>query len=281
MSRHAFDKGSKWMVSHQGKGILFLGGVREVRCRAVQPEVVQPRQLPDGLLEVYARGQKQPDYVVVEVATYPERRVAEQALDDLMLVYQDRRVLPDLLILVLRPKGRLRVEKELEVRGRRGLSRLAAEWKVVELWNVPATDLLAAGDVGLIPWAPLAQFDDPPEALLRQCRERIEQQADEKERANLLAVTQVFSRLRFPARRFQEILGGKKVMNESPLIQELMAEKLQDAILRILKARFGDVPSDLVEYLRAVTREKKLNALIDKAAVCRNLEAFRTFLLTQ
>ena len=58
----------------------FLAGIRDVqRCQAVQPEVVQPRQLPDGLLEVYARGQRKPDAVLIEVATYPEKRVQEQA----------------------------------------------------------------------------------------------------------------------------------------------------------------------------------------------------------
>jgi predicted transposase YdaD len=140
---------------------------------------------------------------------------------------------------------------------------------------------LAADDVGLVPWLPLTRFTGEPERLLRQCRERIERQTDFRERANLLAVTQVFSRLRFPSPKLLEILGGSKVMAESPLIQELVAEKLQIAILGILEERFQTVPSDLAEQVRAVTREKKLNILIRKASVSRNLEAFRDFLLTQ
>ena len=51
-----------------------------------------------------------------------------------------------------------------------GLNRWRAGWKVVELWNVPAEGLLLAGDVGLIPWVPLAKFDGPPEPVFRQCR---------------------------------------------------------------------------------------------------------------
>ncbi|MBI1914574.1 MAG: hypothetical protein HYS12_07525 [Planctomycetes bacterium] len=71
MARQESDKSNKWMVRHQGRGILFLAGLRDVqRCQAVQPEVVQPRQLPDGLLEVCARGQRTPDPVLIEVATY-------------------------------------------------------------------------------------------------------------------------------------------------------------------------------------------------------------------
>ena len=83
--------------------------------------------------------------------------------------------------------------------------------------DVPAADLLAAEDASLIPWLPLTRFDGEPKRLLRQCRERIVQQADLKERANLLAVTQVFSRLRFPSPRLLEILGGKNIMAESRL----------------------------------------------------------------
>src|SRR5262249_20301546 len=157
------------------------------------------------------------------------------ALDDLMLVYQDRRLLPDLVVLVLRPKGQFRVANRLVVRGRHGLSCLTAEWRVVELWNVPAADLLAANDVRLIPWLPLTRFEGEPRKLLEQCRDRIDEQADYHERANLLAVTQVFSRLRFPSPQLLDILGGAKIMAESPLIQELMAENTQNNILQVLE----------------------------------------------
>ena len=167
MPRHEFDKSSKWLLQRHGKSILFLGGAAGVQsCRALQAEVVQPRQLPDGLLEVLFQGQKKPDYVLVEVATYPEKRVPEQVLDDLMLTYQQLRVLPELLTLVLHPRGRLRVSSQLQLQSRLGWSKMICEWKVVELWTRPAEELLAAGDVGLIPWVPLANFQGPPQTLL-------------------------------------------------------------------------------------------------------------------
>jgi len=37
-------------------------------------------------------------------------------------------------------------------RSRLQWSRLACGWKVVELWQLAAEELLAAGDVGLVPW---------------------------------------------------------------------------------------------------------------------------------
>src|SRR5262249_15499422 len=109
MPRHDFDKGSKRLIGTHGNAVLYLGGARQVtRWRALQAEVVQPRQLPDGLLEVFFAGRKKPDYFLLEVATYPEARVLEQALDDLTLTYQTFRQMPELLILVLHPKGQAR-----------------------------------------------------------------------------------------------------------------------------------------------------------------------------
>jgi hypothetical protein len=52
MAKPAYDTSSKWLLEHQGRAIALLGGLRDViSCRARQAEVVQPRQLPDGLLE--------------------------------------------------------------------------------------------------------------------------------------------------------------------------------------------------------------------------------------
>ncbi len=45
---------------------------------AAQAEVVQPRQLPEGLLEVRLQGEARDGLFLLEVATYPERRVGTQ-----------------------------------------------------------------------------------------------------------------------------------------------------------------------------------------------------------
>jgi hypothetical protein len=276
MPRHEFDKGSKYLVQRQGRGVLWLGGARHVRrYRALQAELVQPRRLPDGLLEVFFQGRSKPDYVLVEVATYPERRALKQALEDLTLAHLHLRVVPEMLMLVLRPKGRFRVSGRHEVRSRLGWSQLGCGWKVVELWTLGAEELLAAGDVGLVPWVPLTRFDGPPEPLLERCRERIEQQAHPNDRENLLAVAQVMTRLRFPQPELVNLLGGTKVMIESPLIKELLAEDRQQAIMEVLTTRFGAVPQKVRKPLRSVVDLKRLTGLIRFAVECPDLEAFR------
>jgi hypothetical protein len=151
-----YDKSSKWLIQHHGDSILRLARVEKIEAwRPAQAEVVQPRQLPDGLLEVRLQGEARDDLFLLEVATYPERRVGKQLTGDLMLVYLDRGELPEAVTLVLRPKGKYRIPRSRNLRSRHGLSSCRLKWRVVELWTIPAEDLLQAHDVGLIPWVPL------------------------------------------------------------------------------------------------------------------------------
>jgi hypothetical protein len=70
MPRQRYDMSSKWMLHNQGKGILLVGGLKNVRCIEPMPgEIVQTRRYPDGLLKVYIGDEKKPSHVLVEIAT--------------------------------------------------------------------------------------------------------------------------------------------------------------------------------------------------------------------
>jgi hypothetical protein len=272
-----FDKSSKWMIQHHGDSILRLAKIENIQnWRPVQAEIVQPRQLPDGLLEVRLQDESQDNLFLLEVATYPERRISQQLTRGMMLVYLDRGELPEAVTLVLRPKGKYRVARGTNLRSRRGLSSCNLKWRVVELWNIPGEELLAAHDVGLIPWVPLTDFSATPESILERCRDTIQQDAPPCERANLLAVTQVLTYLRYNDVGLLTILGGTRTMIESPLIQELVSARIHKCIVAFLETRFGQVPRDLVEQIQAVDDEDQLNELVRSAASCRDLDSFRT-----
>ena len=153
----------------------------------------------------------------------------------------------------------------------------------MELWTLPAEELLQAGDVGLIPWVPLTDFADPPETMLRRCREAIETHAPPAEKADLLAVTQVFSFLRYNDLAMLTALGGKEVMLEIPFLDEIVMEKTRETarvtahqyIVTVLEARFGEVPVDLAEEIESIDDEKQLRGLVRLAASCPDLDAFR------
>jgi hypothetical protein len=282
MPQQFYDPSSKWMLEEHGASILYLAGARSVvSCKARKAEVVQPRQLPDGLLEVRFAREKETRLVLVEVATYPEKRVLEQMADDLRLVRQVRGVLVDALVLCLCSRGAYRVPQSVEDASPLGWSAETLCWKVVELWTLSAEELLAAPDVALALWATLAKHDGPTEVLLQRCRDRIDRDGGQQ-RPNLLAVAQVFAKLHFDRPEWLDILGGRQAMIESPLIQEIVEESMREGqvklIVRILQRKFGPVGPAIESGLALVKDEEKLMLLGEQAGTCASLQAFEAAL---
>ena len=245
MERFRYDRSSKWLIEHHGDLILRLGDVRDVeQWRAVQPEVVQPRQLPDGLLEVRRRNEQQFHPYIIEIETYPDPSTSQQLVDDIMLVYQDRRELPDVLVLVLRPKGNLRIAGETALRSRAGTA-----------------------------------FAHPhrgsAENVLRECRRIIDEKSTAQEHDNLLAVSQVLLSLNYNDARLFAILGGREAMIESPVLEQFVAEHLHRAIRGVLSTRFGSLPPELEVKLGTIIDDDRLQELVKLATSCLNLEAFQ------
>ena len=69
-------------------------------------------------------------------------------------------------------------------------------------------------------------------------------------------------------------------MIESPLIQELMAAQNHGHILRFLKHGSEQFRVELTAALQAIQDETKLKELLDWAAECPDLDAFRARLST-
>lgn len=272
-----YDKSSKWLIQHHGDAILRLAGINNlVRWNPRQAELVQPTQLPDGLIEAQLEGETEPDLFLIEIATYPERRVVEQVQRNLALTWLDRHLVPEVLVLVLCPRGVYRIPASHALQSRRGWASWQTGWKVVELWELPAATLLAAGDPGLVPWVATAKIDGPPEPVFEECRRVIEQTAAPDERSTLFAVTQILARLRYNDPNLISMLGGRDFMIESPLIDELRAEERQDDILRFLTVRFGPIPADIRIPLKELYNLDRLGGLIEAAALAQDLDAFRS-----
>ena len=159
-------------------------------------------------------------------------------------------------------------------------------------WKIPAQTLLDTGDVGLVPWIPLCDAGDSPEPVLERCRELIDQQAPPGEHENLLVVTAVLAGLRYTKAELFPILGDPKMIVESPLLKELLdevrpeireegrqegrQEGRRDSILRLLEKRFGRIPDSLVERVRAVHDDARLQQIFDLATDCQDLASFES-----
>lgn len=270
-----YDRSSKWLIQNFGGALLWLGGIRDVvSWKPLQAEVVQPRRLPDGLLEVEITGNSQPVPFLLELATYPEQRVSEQVLSDVAIVYLERRILPEMLSIVLQPKGRVRVAGRHQIRSLVGLTGWSLRWRVVELWKLRAEDALASDRVGVIPWVPLMRFSGQPERLLRECRNRIDRDAPDEQRENLLVVTQVLAGLRYNDLDLNAFFGGISGMLELPILKEAAIERQKKDILSVLEARFDAVPGSLIDQVQTIHDEDRLDELIRHAARARTLKAF-------
>lgn len=281
--REAKDRGSKWLLEHHGDSVLRLAGITGFSSwRPAPTELVHPLESPDGVLEVFFPGRDEPDPVIVEIATYPERRVNDQMARDAMVVLLGRRVLPTLLTIVLHPKGNLRVTGDHAWTCPQGRTRLGLQWQVIELWTLAAGDLLAAADVGLIPLVPLTHIDGPPDVVFRQCRQRIDQ-APQEEQENLLAVAQVMAQMRYNDAGLLSIFGGQPMFDDSPLVQAAVdracrkstRKTMREMILQVLETRFGAVPLPVVELLDATADEQRLRGLNTEAVRCSSLDDFR------
>jgi hypothetical protein len=287
-----YDKSSKWYIQHHGDLILWMAGVKSIAFWAArQAELVLPRQLPDGVLSVLEHGQTRPDIYILEFATYPDARVPSQAVRDTAAGLLEHGVLPEVIVLFLHEKGNVPAADSVELRSRKGFTNLKLSWRAVKIWEPSAEDLLAAGDVALSPWVPLMNFSGPPEPIVSRCRARIDHETSSPDREDLLTVSQFLLKLRYDKepllKRLQNLLGGREAMIGSPLYQEIVEEAerngetraMRRVILKFLSARFGPAAKDLEVELKAVEFDR-LDGLVDFAAKCRNLAAFRKRLLS-
>ncbi len=300
MTRDRKDRSANWLIEAHGGSLLRLANVTGfTKCEAVESVLTFPKQMPDGLLEVTFSHRSEPDPFLIEVEVFPDRESLDQLRDDAAMVILTRNVLPDILILVLRPKGNAAIPEEIVVASPHGMSEMRLRIRVVNLWTLSAESLLEMNDVGLIPWVPLTQWNGSPESLLRTCRDRIVSEGPAREVGNLLAATRTMAEIRYNdfnlLKLFEEIpMTMEKVFNASPFIQRLKADSQREGmregmregkretssqlIIRQLTKRFGTVPNDLMARLATVTDEAKLLDIVDCAYECNDLHEFLTAL---
>jgi hypothetical protein len=303
-----YDRHSKWIIGQHGDSILRLGGLSDeiVKWYAAQAEIVEPTKLPDGLLEVLFTGRKGTDTFIIEIVTYADKRVFRQVQEDVALVYAQRKIIPEVLVVVLRPKGSVDIVGSHVLTSRLGWTRWETNCRVVQLWHVPEETIWSLRDPGLVRWIPLCKSDRSPEAVVDQCRETIERDALVSEQLNLLVVTQVFTWLRYQDNSLLQRLGGRKMITDSDLIQEVVEELVEErvskvveervskvveervskvelekgirenseAILAVLESRFDSLPEELLRRLRQVRDEAELKRLIRWAARCPDMVSF-------
>lgn len=282
--RFQYDKGGKWLIEHHADAILKLAGIGPVvSVKPLPGEVVQSRQLPDGMVEARLVGRPDPVLCLIEINTYSYASTAHELLDDVLLTYLNRRVVPEVIALTLSTKDNVRIAPDLRIDSALGYTTLGARWRVVNLWELNAADFLPLTDPGLAPWLPLTKIDGPPEPVLQQCRDVIEANTTGGERQNLLNVTQILAGLRFDKNLLRALFRRGAQMIESPVLQEWFAERdiktLSGLVLKKVQVRFGTVPPDVAASVRVVADESRLESLLDAVYSSATLDEFRKALV--
>lgn len=279
--RFQYDKGGKWLIEHHADSILKLAGIGPIRSwKALPGEVVQSRQLPDGMVEVVLEGRNDPILCLIEINTYAYSRVPNELFDDIALTFLNRRVVPEVIALTLSDRGSVRIAPEARYTSPLGTSRIEAGWHVVNLWELNAADFLPLTDPGLAPWISLMRIDGPPEPVLQQCKDVIEAKTSGGEQENIRFVTEILAGLRYDKAMLRRLFRKGSPMFESPVLIELFEERdvktRRGVLLEILETRFGPVPSDVSAAIRVVDDITHLKGLQVHAVRASSIDNFRT-----
>ncbi len=197
MPRGEKDHCANWMIQHYSAAMLRLLGLSAVRsCRTAHPRLTLPQAIPDGLLEVLLSDGDEPLPFLLEIETYPSKETDEQLARDLDLAALALGTLPDAAVIVLCPRGKRQAAGRAQ-HSTLGWSSRRHRWRRLEMWKVPADDLLALNEVGLVPLVPLARTREQAPALLQRCRDRIDRQGRPDQRVTLLTITSIMARMRY------------------------------------------------------------------------------------
>lgn len=296
------DKVGKWLLSAKGDSILHLAGVTGFTSwKSVQSELVAPRRLPDGIIEATFPGEEKPRLYLIELESYADNSVDPQVFEDILLVRLEKKVIPEVICVVLKPKGNVTVKGSRREVSTGGSVELSARWTVIEMWHQELDELLDRHDAGLVPLAALARFDGTIEERVRRCFEEIRRTTTPEDQEQVIVATSVFLQLfagddslLFLLRRLMllddpairkaaETLFGETVhelaeeIARSIVTTEVETTKIEQgrqAVLRILEARFGVVPETVRARVGRIARLDRLNELISTAATCPDWTAF-------
>lgn len=295
------DRAGKWLVSVKGDSILHLAGVTGFTSwKSVHSELVAPRRLPDGMIEANFPNEKKPRLYLVEFETYPDNSVDPQLFEDILLTRLEKKIVPEVICIVLKPKDNITVKGTHYETSQTGQVELSARWNVIEVWRFEMEELLARHEAGQIPWAALARFDGTIEERVRRCEEEIRLTTTPADREPIIVATAVMIQLLSGDDALASLLRGEMLLDNpevqqaattlfGPLIRETAEEmahariteaqaelinQSRQTLVRVLTARFGPPASDLLQRIETVSNLDLLQELIFIAAVRDDLTAF-------
>jgi hypothetical protein len=306
--RDAKDRSIGFLVSKFPKALLRLAGVEGVKtCVPQMNSLSVPKRIPDGLLAVSFEKEKAPVLFLLEATTYPDADEERQVLEDVAMVLLSSKVIPEVISIVLAPKGNAQMLGSMQRSSLLGTTTLSCTWKIVEMWKIEAEALLELGEAQLLPLLPLCKSKETPEAIVAQTNERIQTQAKEGEKESLLVMAAILSNFKFPTLDLRKLFRERTTMLiENPNLREWLQELYQEAfkneiaeqlrlsalqgkrdgllegkregLLRILMNRFSEAMTEEDRQQIGTLTQPQIDRLYSVAIGCSDLAAFRAAL---
>jgi hypothetical protein len=187
------------------------------------------------------------------------------------------------IVLLLRPSAahsNLNGTVTYAVRPQRG--RMNFTYEVIPLWRYPVEDLLAGGP-GTLPLAVLGQLPEGVDlqegitAVAQRIISRLEAEASEEQRRQLLTAAFVLAGLRLPRDRARQAFAGVRAMRDSDTYLAIMDEgREQQAkrdILRLGTKRCGPPGASITTQIEGITDIDRLERIHDRMLEVETWEA--------
>ena len=289
--RQAKDATGKWLIGWQGDSVLKIAGYGQPDSwKSVQSELSIPRRLPDGLIEATYAGSKEPLLFLVEIETFSDPDIDRQVFEDLLLCGLNYPVLPEVIVLILKPRGRKRPQGKFRCASPSASVTIEGNWKVIELWSLDSEELFNLNDAGVVPWIPLTQTKLSPTALLKRCREEIERNAPPKQVQTLLTATRIMASAVISSESVLDLLLRSEKMLILPELERIkkafreegrtegeadgVLKGKRTSIVELLEDRFGKVLKQIPRTLETVSSFGRLRELQRTALTCSTLAEF-------
>jgi hypothetical protein len=273
-----FDHGIKRITDTSARELAQIAGLA---CRQLTPlEGTLPATtelLADRAFHA-SRGRER-FVVYFEFYTRWDRHAPWDMLAKSGLLSQRLRLPTVCLAFVLRPRGFHSAGGEIRLEAAGGPTQ-QLWFREVCLWQLEPEDWWRSVP-GLMVLYPLCHHGQSSREAIRHSATAIEQLAiPSGAQSDWLSWLNIFGGLLMPRREVTCIIGEEK-MRESSTYRGILGDGERNAILRVLRARFGaELPDDLVNRLNKVEEPDDLDPLVDLAGTCSRLEEFHAALRT-
>jgi hypothetical protein len=272
-----FDHGIKLITDRSARELARAAGLRCGRLTPLEGTLPATTELLADRAFRASRGRER-FVVYFEFYTRWDRHAPWDMLAKSGLLSQRLRLPAVCLAFVLLPQGFRSQGGQLRLEAAGGPTQ-QLWFREVCLWQMEPAGWWE-GVPGLMTLYPLCRHGRTPPDAIRHAAEAIGRAADTAQRADNLALLQIFGQLAFPQLEVAEMIRIDDLKG-TKTVRRWMAEAWREAIADVVRTRFGeDAASAVLPLLERVEDPEQLRGQHEQAVRCATLDEFSAGLAT-